>query len=629
MSIRSFFKSLISMPIHWPPARRVRRLSVESLEIRSVLTGYDVTGLGSLVEGGGSQAADINAVGQVVGRAYAGMGTEHAFLWQNGVMTDLGTLGGAASQAFGINDAGKVVGVSSLASDWTAYRAFMVTPEDTDGNGTPDRWFRDSNADGANDLMQNLGTLGGGSPVSYALDVNNLGQVVGMSQSWSSQSWSSQSTVTRAFLWQNGMMSDQGTLGGNYRVARAINDAGQITGVYSEPNGNAHTVLRANGVTTDLGPSYGSGATDINAKGQLVDSYSGLPRLWTPTVPNSSTGTFTGLGLLPLIWLEEGGAYADPAGMNDTGHVVGTQTDFYGNEASSGEAYRGVLWADGVVEPLPLEFALAINDLGQIVGNSGGSAYLLTPHSLGIPTVSIGDVTIDEGNTGTRSATFTVNLSAPSGQAITLGYATSNGTAAAGSDYYAASGTLIFAAGESTKTFTVKVIGDMTFELNETFNVNLNGATGATIADGQAVCTIVNDDEALPRLSITDVSKNEGNSGTTAFNFFVTLSAPSKTTVTVKYATANGTATVSGRDYDSKSGTLTFQPGQTSKTVAIQVRGDRTREAHETFFLNLSSSQEATIADAQGSGTIQNDDGSVLVALMEDSAEPRTNRKRR
>jgi hypothetical protein len=155
---------------------------------------------------------------------------------------------------------------------------------------------------------------------------------------------------------------------------------------------------------------------------------------------------------------------------------------------------------------------------------------------------------------------------------------------------------------------------------------------GATIADGQGAGTIVNDDVELPSLSVSDLSKKEGKSRTTAFSFVVTLSGPSSAPVTVQYATANGTATVGGRDYYAKSGTLTFQPGQTSKTVTVSVRGDRTREADETFFLNLANSQGATIGDGQGLGTILNDDGgssSAFAALVNDLALSQSRRKRR
>ena len=160
--------------------------------------------------------------------------------------------------------------------------------------------------------------------------------------------------------------------------------------------------------------------------------------------------------------------------------------------------------------------------------------------------MTISDVSVTEGNSGTKAATFTVTLSPTSTQAVTVGYATANGTATAGSDYVATSGTLTFAAGVSTQTIAVTINGDATVETDETVLVNLSGATNATIGDAQGIGTITNDDQ--PSLAINDVSVSEGNSGTKTATFTVTLSPTSTQAVTVGYATANGTATA-GSDY--------------------------------------------------------------------------------
>src|SRR5262249_13502890 len=117
------------------------------------------------------------------------------------------------------------------------------------------------------------------------------------------------------------------------------------------------------------------------------------------------------------------------------------------------------------------------------------------------PSLRIGNVTVGEGNTGTQAVTFTVTLSARSDQSVTVNYSTANGTAAAGSDYQAQSGTLIIPAGQTTGTIAVSVIGDRLPEPNETFFLNLSGATNASIADGQAVGTIMDDE---PRIRIGD-----------------------------------------------------------------------------------------------------------------------------
>src|SRR5262245_49299165 len=140
MPFKNLFKSPTLGSLRRRPTRRPSSAppSLEILEHRDV-PSYSVIDLGSL---GGvysyTHASDINATGQVVG-----MSNGHAFLWQDGIMTDLGSLGRGDSSAAAINDVGQVVGTAG-ASDGTLH-GFLLTPEDTDGNGVPDRWFRDSN----------------------------------------------------------------------------------------------------------------------------------------------------------------------------------------------------------------------------------------------------------------------------------------------------------------------------------------------------------------------------------------------------------------------------------------------------------------------------------------------------
>jgi hypothetical protein len=251
-------------------------------------------------------------------------------------------------------------------------------------------------------------------------------------------------------------------------------------------------------------------------------------------------------------------------------------------------------------------------DLAAVDRNAGVIVHMNTGDgSPPPPELRIVDASVAEGNSGTTNMTFTVTLTHAATVPVTLQYATANGTAASGSDYQPASGTLVISAGQTTGTITIPVNGDATPEGDETFYINLSSADGATIADGQGVGTIVNDDVALSSLTIGDVSKKEGKGGTTAFSFTVTLSASSNVPVTVQYMTADGTATFAGEDYTAKVGTLTFQPGQTSQTITISVKGDKTKEADETFFVNLFGVTNAQIADGQGKGTILNDDTGI------------------
>lgn len=231
-----------------------------------------------------------------------------------------------------------------------------------------------------------------------------------------------------------------------------------------------------------------------------------------------------------------------------------------------------------------------------------------------LPNLVINDVTLSEGNAGTTNFTFTVSLSAAAGPGgVTFDIATANGTATAGVDYVtnSLSGQTI-PAGSSTYTFTVQVNGDTLNEATETFFVNVTNVVNAVVVDGQGVGTISNDDP-LPGLSINDVTVAEGNSGTTNAVFTVTLDAASGQTVTVNYATADGTATQPA-DYTNTAGTLTFTPGQTTRTITVPVIGETIPEANETFFVNLSGATNATISDNQGVGTITNDDVPVTVS---------------
>jgi len=169
-------------------------------------------------------------------------------------------------------------------------------------------------------------------------------------------------------------------------------------------------------------------------------------------------------------------------------------------------------------------------------------------------------------------------------------------------------GTLSFDPGETTKTIAVPVSGDTLNEIDETFVLDLRNSTNASIDDAQGQGTILNDDP-LPALSIEDVSVTEGNTGAVEAIFSVTLSSQSGQTVTVNYAPADETATDNpGQDYEGDSGILNFAPGETDSEVIVQVNGDTDAESDETFFVNLTSQTNSTLADAQGIGTIVDDD---------------------
>ncbi|MGQ0845323.1 MAG: Calx-beta domain-containing protein [Sporichthyaceae bacterium] len=232
------------------------------------------------------------------------------------------------------------------------------------------------------------------------------------------------------------------------------------------------------------------------------------------------------------------------------------------------------------------------------------------------PTVSIADATVTEGDSGTTPAAFVVTLSASSAAPVTVSYATANGSAIAGSDYTARTGTVTFDPGAISATISVDVLGDTVEEPNETFAVNLTNPSGVSIADGAATGTINDDDSVavLPTVSIADATVTEGDSGTTPAAFVVTLSASSAAPVTVSYATANGSA-IGGSDYTARTGTVTFDPGATSATISADVLGDTVEEPNETFAVNLTNPSGASIADGAATGTINDDDSASIPRL--------------
>lgn len=560
----------------------VPTLSREGTRAASPPGPYAVTDLGILGTVQSAHANGINEAGQVVGNSGS-----RPFLWQDGAMTDLTTVAGNKGGASDINEAGQIAGSSTITPTSSSHPVIWE-------NGT------------MTDLMP------GSTDSSTAAAINDAGDVVGSVNYYAS-----------AFLWKNGVITDLGQLGGGCASASDINNAGQIVGSSCSPiltqlGFMQHPFIWQNGTMTDLGllpDDEDGGAAAINDLGQIVGS-SGR------TDPETYETTYRAFlyenGVMTALPVPSFDAYAGD--INDAGVVVGTM------RAGGGfSKWHAWIYADGVVTDLNslipsgsglhLLYAYAVNNAGQIVGVAYDAqaryhAYLLTPIAPGTSIVNIGDASVTEGNSGTRSTTFTLTLSAASGEAVTVSYGTGNGSATAGSDYQSASGIVTFGAGETTKTVSVVVNGDRDGEPNETFLVNLSHATGgAVIGDAQGTGTIVDDE---PRVSVTSVTKNEGNSGTTPFVFTVSLSAASDIPVSVNFATSPGSAK-SPEDFETKSGTLNFAVGETSKTVTVYVNGDRIREGQEYFGLHFPSASGAVIPqnwgyNVYGTGAIKNDD---------------------
>ncbi|HEX8070528.1 MAG TPA: FG-GAP-like repeat-containing protein [Pyrinomonadaceae bacterium] len=196
----------------------------------------------------------------------------------------------------------------------------------------------------------------------------------------------------------------------------------------------------------------------------------------------------------------------------------------------------------------------------------------------------------------------------PLAGSVSVDYATADGTAVSPGDYAPAAGTLTLAEGEAFKGLTVTPVSDTSDEPDESLTLTLSNPTGGAVLGSPNVAQlIITDDDPPPQLAVGDAAVTEGNAGSVSAVFTVSLSAPSGFAVTVNYATADGAA-AAGADYDAATGTLTFAPGELTKTVAVSVRGDTLAEVNEHFFVNLSGPANATLADAQGVGTIRDDD---------------------
>ncbi len=560
---------------------------------------YTVTDVGTL-GGAQSTALGLDECGKVVGESNpTGSGFLHPYFWDGAMMTDIGTFGGQSGGASAVNGGGRVVGFAQTAT--SEQRPFIWTQ-----------------AAGRTDL-----TAAGTGAAAY--DINDSHQVVGQ--------WETSPLQDRAFVWTQATgMQIVTAPWGTPIAAYGINNAGHIVGTAQTSAGASHAFLSSGGVVTDLGTLGGTNsfAHDLNESGVVV-GHANIPfeqrQPPLPRLPLDERGGIQDLGTL-------GGARSIAYSVNASGRIVGYA------EVSPG-VNRAFLWADdnangahdaGEMKDLntlapnagwTYEEARAINDRGQIAvtavnGSGQRRAFLLTPDNAGpspcaVPgALQFSAATEVVGEAGTN-ATVTVTRAGGSDEAVSVGYATSNGTATAGADYTAASGTLNFADGETSKSFNVAVSDDTLDEADETVNLTLSGpAGGATLGTQSTAVLNITDNDSEPTIAVNDVTVTEGNAGTVNAVFNITLSAASAQTVTVGYATSSlglNPAAAEGTDYTAASGTLTFNPGDTLKTVSVAVTGDTLDEPNETFFFNLSTPSNATFADGQAIGTITDDDG--------------------
>ncbi len=329
-----------------------------------------------------------------------------------------------------------------------------------------------------------------------------------------------------------------------------------------------------------------------------------------PVAPSGSFDSCTIDALLSVIWNQLSWTATTPAG---SAVQVRTRSSL---DAATWSAWSAPLTSSGSAITSPngrylqyrLELATADPAAAPVVHDVTITAVGPAP-----PAISIGNAAAAEGPAA--SAVFTATLSSGSLQTVTVTYATASGTATSGADFTSGAGTITFLPGVTTQQVSVGVLNDALDEDDESFTIALSAPVNGTLGSAVGTGTIT-DDDAPPVVSIAGVSVIEGDTGSAAAAFPVSLSAPSGKTVTVNVASADGTATA-GADYTAASGTVTFTPGVVLQNAAVNVTGDIVVEPAETVTATLSAPVNATLGTAVATATITDDD--VLPTAVADS----------
>jgi hypothetical protein len=391
-----------------------------------------------------------------------------------------------------------------------------------------------------------------------------------------------------------------------------VHDAGTLTVVGSTLAGNV-----AQGGTFD-GPANGGG---------IFHAGSGTASLRNSIVAgNDLAGSNVGLMVGPDLFggFTSAGWNLIGKGDGSTGVSNGTNGDQVGSTASPLDPMITALQDNGgstrTRALLPGSPAIDQGSTGVVVDqrgeirpyddptvvNAGPDGDDIGAVERQAPTLAVTDTRLVE-TPGGIAARFSVTLADGSAGASVV-VATANGTAVGPGDFVPVGPTtLTFAAGEVRKDVTVTVNDDALDEAGEAFFLDLSAPVGAVVRDGRGRA-LVSDDDATPSLRIDDATVTEGSTGTTAARFRVRLSAPSGRPVTVSYATANGTALAPADYSPAGPATVTFEPGQTVRTIQVPVVGDRRDEPAETFVVELSDPVGTVLADDRAIGTIKDDD---------------------
>lgn len=291
------------------------------------------------------------------------------------------------------------------------------------------------------------------------------------------------------------------------------------------------------------------------------------------------------------------------------------------NPGSTSATIPVVVKGDNVDEPnetLTVNVTSVSNGFGPAVGG----AVRITDDD--VAALSVGDASVAEG-TGTDTAVvFPITLTSASSGDVSVTFTPANARAVSPADYSGTPVQVVIPSGSTSATLRIPVVGDAIDEVDETFRVTATGLTGpASIADGVAVGTIV-DDDLPPVVHVTSGRALEGNGSggggsfptpNNVLAFTAALSGPSGKPVSVVYRTANVSATAAV-DYTAiPNTTLTFAPGETTKTINVEILGDLHHEPNEQLKVILATPTNATIGTAQASGTIVDEEGPFGISV--------------
>ncbi|MGA7615928.1 MAG: Calx-beta domain-containing protein, partial [Thermoanaerobaculia bacterium] len=523
-----------------------------------------------------------------------------------GVTVDFSQFGGGSAIAAS-NSAGTWTATYSLVSGAidAANRNVSVTATDNAGNTTTASDTSNASVDNVAPTVTsgNITVTGGSGPGGEF----RIGDT--MTVTWNNTAGGDNNSDTIS-----GVTFDFSAFGGGAAVA-ATNSAGSWSATYTSSSCSiSGPSLNVSATATD-----DAGNSTTTAKAVSFNKLSGTLALSSATYSVSESGGSVTVTVdrtggsdctVTVDYATSDGTAKSTAAGTGTPDYTATSGTLTFNAGVTSQTFAVPVTSDAVYEGDETFTVTLTNPGGGATLGGTASATVTIVDDDPAPAFSIGDVSQSEGDSGTTAFTFTVTKSGATAVNATVDAASSDGTATTADADYVALGTttVTFAPTDLTKTVTVNVNGDTTYESDETFDVNLSNPTDATISDNLGVGTIVNDDTA-PSFAIDDVSLSEGNSGTTAFTFTVTKSGTTALPATVDVASSDGTATVADNDYAAlATTTLTFAPADTTKTVTVNVTGDQRVELDETFNVNLSNPVDSTISDSLGVGTILNDD---------------------